>query len=191
MALAGLQFIDRAEAVHLIASARHRQDPSQPAALYVRGGESRPQRLRHFVSLARHRRLARQGRTRGRALREKTRYFAASPCSLSMKSATSRSSSARGNLFFQLVNACYERGAHDPHPELVASPSGATSSATPVVATALLDRLLHHAVVLQIEWSSYACASTLHLCARTHQDQSQHPDLAYPVHTKTSRKAAQ
>ena len=30
----------------------------------------------------------------------------------------------------------------------------------PVVATALLDRLLHHAVVIQIEGSSYRCAST-------------------------------
>ena len=43
-----------------------------------------------------------------------------------------------GNLFFQLVNARYERGASDT-----------------VVATALLDRLLHHAVVVHIEGASY------------------------------------
>ncbi|EHP83572.1 IstB domain protein ATP-binding protein, partial [Methylorubrum extorquens DSM 13060] len=30
----------------------------------------------------------------------------------------------------------------------------------PVVATALLDRLLHHAVVIQIEGRATACAST-------------------------------
>lgn len=59
-----------------------------------------------------------------------------------------------GNLFFQLVNARYERGAM-----ILTSNRGFAEWGDvfghPVVATALLDRLLHHAVVIQIEGSSY------------------------------------
>lgn len=59
-----------------------------------------------------------------------------------------------GNLFFQLVNARYERGAM-----VLTSNRGFAEwgevFGDPVVATALLDRLLHHAVVVQIEGSSY------------------------------------
>ncbi len=59
-----------------------------------------------------------------------------------------------GNLFFQLVNARYEKGAM-----ILTSNRGFAEwgevFGDPVVATALLDRLLHHAVVVQIEGSSY------------------------------------
>ena len=59
-----------------------------------------------------------------------------------------------GNFFFQLVNARYEKGAM-----ILTSNRGFAEwgdiFGDPVVATALLDRLLHHAVVLQIEGSSY------------------------------------
>lgn len=59
-----------------------------------------------------------------------------------------------GNLFFQLVNARYEKGAM-----IITSNWGFAEwgevSGDPIVATALLDRLLHHAVVIQIEGSSY------------------------------------
>lgn len=59
-----------------------------------------------------------------------------------------------GNLFFQLVNARYERGSM-----ILTSNRGFTEwgevFGDPVVATALLDRLLHHAVVVQIEGASY------------------------------------
>ncbi|MBE7212865.1 MAG: ATP-binding protein [Gluconacetobacter diazotrophicus] len=62
--------------------------------------------------------------------------------------------SGNGNLFFQLVNARYERGAM-----ILTSNRGFAEwgevFGDPVVATALLDRLLHHAVVVQIEGSSY------------------------------------
>jgi DNA replication protein DnaC len=58
------------------------------------------------------------------------------------------------NLFFQLVNARYEKGAM-----ILTSNRGFAEWAEifgdPVVATALLDRLLHHAVVIQIEGASY------------------------------------
>ena len=59
-----------------------------------------------------------------------------------------------GNLFFELVNARYEKGAM-----ILTSNRGfgewGDIFGDFVVATALLDRLLHHAVVIQIEGSSY------------------------------------
>src|SRR5262249_48140522 len=59
-----------------------------------------------------------------------------------------------GNLFFQLVNARYERTAM-----ILTSNRGFAEwgevFGDPVVATALLDRLLHHAVVIQTEGWSY------------------------------------
>ncbi len=58
------------------------------------------------------------------------------------------------NLFFQLVNARYEKGAM-----ILTSSRGFAEwgevFGDPVVATALLDRLLHHAVVVQIVGASY------------------------------------
>lgn len=58
------------------------------------------------------------------------------------------------NLFFQLVNARYEKGAM-----ILTSNRGFAEwgevFGDPVVATALLDRLLHHAIVVQIEGASY------------------------------------
>ncbi len=59
-----------------------------------------------------------------------------------------------GNLFFRLVNARYEKAAM-----ILTSNRGFAEwgdvFGDPVVATALLDRLLHHAVVVHIEGSSY------------------------------------
>ena len=58
------------------------------------------------------------------------------------------------NLFFQLVNHRYEKGAM-----ILTSNRGFAEwgdvFGDPVVATALLDRLLHHAIVVQIEGASY------------------------------------
>ena len=59
-----------------------------------------------------------------------------------------------GNLFFQLVNARYEKGAMILTSNRGFAEWGDVFGDT-VVATALLDRLLHHAVVIQIEGSSY------------------------------------
>lgn len=59
-----------------------------------------------------------------------------------------------GNRFFQLVNARYEKSVI-----FLTSNRGFAEwgevSGDPVVATALLDRWLHHAVVIQIEGASY------------------------------------
>src|ERR687885_1093528 len=75
-----------------------------------------------------------------------------------------------GNLFFQLVAARYERGAM-----ILTSNRGFSEwgevFGDAVVATALLDRLLHHAVVVQIEGSSYrlrAHADLMPVHVRTH-----------------------
>jgi DNA replication protein DnaC len=62
--------------------------------------------------------------------------------------------SGGGNLFFQLVNARYEKGAMILTSNRGFAEWGEVFS-DPVVATALLDRLLHHAVVVQIEGASY------------------------------------
>jgi DNA replication protein DnaC len=74
------------------------------------------------------------------------------------------------NLFFQLVNARYEKGAM-----ILTSNRGFAEwgevFGDPVVATALLDRLLHHAVVVQIEGASYRL--------RRHKD-------LIPEHTRTN-----
>lgn len=62
--------------------------------------------------------------------------------------------SSGGNLFFQLVNACYKRCAM-----IMTGNRGfgewADIFGDAVVASALLDRLLHHAVVVPIEGNSY------------------------------------
>lgn len=63
------------------------------------------------------------------------------------------------NLFFQLVNARYEKGAM-----ILTSNRGFAEwgevFGDPVVATALLDRLLHHAVVIQFGAPATACVNT-------------------------------
>lgn len=78
------------------------------------------------------------------------------------------------NLFFQLVNARYEKGAM-----ILTSNRGFAEwgdvFGDPVVATALLDRLLHHAVVVQIEGASYRLRG--------------HTDLI-PEHTRTNAPIA-
>lgn len=81
-----------------------------------------------------------------------------------------------GNLFFQLISACYERCAVILTSNRTFGEWGEVFGDS-VVAAALLDRLLHHAIVVQIERSSYRlpkhadllldhCATVHHLCTR-------------------------
>ena len=71
-----------------------------------------------------------------------------------MRSVTCQSSPAAATYSLQLVNACYERGAM-----ILTSNRGFAEWGDlfghPVVAAALLDRLLYHAIVIQIEGASY------------------------------------
>jgi DNA replication protein DnaC len=80
------------------------------------------------------------------------------------------------NLFFQLVNARYERGAM-----ILTSNRGfgewAEIFGDAVVATALLDRLLHHAVVIQIEGSSYRLRQHAELVPETLRNRAVSPAI--------------
>lgn len=88
------------------------------------------------------------------ALREKIRYFCRFALLIVDEIGHLPVIPGDGNLFFQLVNARYEKGAM-----ILTSNRGFAEwgeiFGVSVVATALLDRLLHHAVVFQIEGSSY------------------------------------
>ena len=88
------------------------------------------------------------------ALRDRIRYFCRFALLIVDEIGYLPVISGGGNLFFQLVNARYEKGAM-----ILTSNRGFAEwgeiFGDPVVATALLDRLLHHAVVIQIEGSSY------------------------------------
>jgi hypothetical protein len=88
-------------------------------------------------------------------LREKVEWSGTVPSSPSRQNKRyARFRCGGGNLFFQLVNARYEKGSM-----ILTSNRGFAEwgeiFGSPVVATALLDRLLHHAIVVQIEGSSY------------------------------------
>ena len=91
---------------------------------------------------------------RGGTLREKIRFFCRFSLLIVDEIGYLPVIDGGGNLFFQLVNARYEKGAM-----ILTSNRGFAEwgeiFADSVVATALLDRLLHHAVVFQIEGSSY------------------------------------
>jgi DNA replication protein DnaC len=91
---------------------------------------------------------------REQALRERVRYLSRHSLLIVDEIGYLPVAGSGGNLFFQLVNACYERTAM-----ILTSNRGfgewGEIFGDAVVATALLDRLLHHAVVVSIEGSSY------------------------------------
>lgn len=91
---------------------------------------------------------------REQVLRERVRYLSRHSLLIVDEIGYLPIGSGGGNLFFQLVNACYERTAM-----ILTSNRGFAEwgeiFGDAVVATALLDRLLHHAIVIPIEGSSY------------------------------------
>jgi DNA replication protein DnaC len=150
LALAQLDFIDRHEVVHLIG-----QSGTGKSHLAIALGVEavRAGRSVYFSPLAdiidNLARADREGR-----LRERIRYLCRAQLLIIDEIGYLSVGASAGNLFFQLVNARYERGAM-----ILTSNRGFAEwgevFGDPVVATALLDRLLHHAVVVQIEGSSY------------------------------------
>ena len=150
MALAGLDFIDRHEVVHLIG-----QSGTGKSHLAIALGVEaiRAGRSVYFSPLADILDSLAKADREGR-LRERIRYLCRSQLLIIDEIGYLTVGSTAGNLFFQLVNARYERGAM-----ILTSNRGFSEwgevFGDPVVATALLDRLLHHAVVVQIEGSSY------------------------------------
>src|SRR6202049_254918 len=150
MALAELQFIDRAEALHLIGPPGTGKSHLSLAlgVEAVKAGRSV-----YFGSLADIVGALAKAEREG-SLRQKIRFYGRFALLIVDEIGYLPVIPGGGNLFFQLVNARYERGAM-----ILTSNRGFAEwgevFGDPVVATALLDRLLHHAVVVQIEGSSY------------------------------------
>ena len=150
MALAELKFIDRAEVVHLLGPPGTGKSHLATALAVeaVKAGRSVVfSTLADLIgSLAK---AERDG-----TLRERIRYLARASLLVVDEIGYLPVTPGGGNLFFQLVAARYEKGAM-----ILTSNRGFAEwgevFGDPVVATALLDRLLHHAVVIQIEGSSY------------------------------------
>ena len=150
LALAGLQVIDRAEAVHLIGP----PGTGKTHLSLALGVEAvKAGRSVYFSSLADIVASLAKAERDG-ALRDRIRYFCRFSLLIVDEIGYLPVTPGGGNLFFQLVNARYEKGAM-----ILTSNRGFAEwgeiFGEPVVATALLDRLLHHAVVIQIEGSSY------------------------------------
>jgi DNA replication protein DnaC len=150
MALAGLDFINRAEVIHLLGPPGTGKSHLATAFAVeaARAGKSV-----YFIPLADLVAILAKAEREG-ILREKIRFLCR--CSLLVVDEIGYLpvTPGGGSLFFQLVNARYERGAM-----ILTSNRGFAEwgdvFGDPAVATALLDRLLHHAVVVQIEGSSY------------------------------------
>jgi DNA replication protein DnaC len=150
MALAGLDFIARAEVVHLLGPPGTRKSHLATALAVeaVRAGK-----LVYFIPLADLVAQLAKAEREG-TLRERIRFLSRASLLVVDEIGYLPVTPGGGNLFFQLVNARYEKGAM-----ILTSNRGFAEwgdiFGSPVVATALLDHLLHHAVVVQIEGSSY------------------------------------
>jgi DNA replication protein DnaC len=150
MALAELGFVDRHEVVHLLGP----PGTGKSHLAIALGVEAvRAGRSVYFTTLAELVGALAKAERESR-LRERLRFFCRPSLLIVDEIGYLPVASGGGNLFFQLVNARYERGAM-----ILTSNRGFAEWSEvfgdPVVATALLDRLLHHAVVVQVEGSSY------------------------------------
>jgi len=150
MTLAQLGFIERAEVVHFLGppgtGKSHLATALGVAA--VKAGKSV-----YRCSLAELIEGLSKAEREGRLV-EKIRFYARSSLLIVDEIGYLPITTGGANLFFQLVNARYEKGAM-----ILTSNRGFAEwgevFGDPVVATALLDRLLHHAIVVQIEGASY------------------------------------
>ena len=150
MALAELKFIDRAEVLHLVGPPGTGKSHLSVAlgVEAIKAGRSV-----YFTTLADLVGVLAKAEREG-SLREKIRFLCRFALLIVDEIGYLPVTPGGGNLFFQLVNARYEKGAM-----ILTSNRGFAEwgevFGDPVVATALLDRLLHHAIVIQIEGSSY------------------------------------
>jgi len=150
LALAELKFIEHSEVVHFIGPPGTGKSHLSVAlgVEAVKAGRSV-----HFLTLADLVGALAKAEREG-TLREKIRFYCRFALLIVDEIGYLPVVPGGGNLFFQLVNARYERGAM-----ILTSNRGFAEwgevFGDPVVATALLDRLLHHAVVVQVEGASY------------------------------------
>lgn len=150
LALAQLAFIERNEVVHLLGP----PGTGKSHLAIALGVEAvRAGRSVYFSPLAdivgSLARAEREG-----TLRERIRFLCRASLLIVDEIGYLPVSASNGNLFFQLVNARYERGA------MILTSNRSFGEwdqvfGDGVVAAALLDRLLHHATVVHIEGSSY------------------------------------
>jgi len=156
-ALAQLDFIRRAEVVHFLGppgTGKSHLATALGVAAVKAGMQVYRATLAELVEVLA--KAERQGQ-----LAEKIRFYARSSLLIVDEIGYLPITQGGANLFFQLVNARYEKGAM-----ILTSNRGFAEwgdvFGDPVVATALLDRLLHHAVVVQIEaqaaWRKRFCA---------------------------------
>lgn len=150
MALAGLGFVDRCETLHFLGPPGTGKSHLSIAlgVEAVKAGRSV-----YFATLADLIGALAKAEREG-VLREKIRFYRRFALLIVDEIGYLPVTPGGGNLFFQLVNARYERGSM-----ILTSNRGFAEwgevFGNPVVATALLDRLLHHASVVQIEGASY------------------------------------
>ena len=150
MALAELKFIDRTEVLHLVGP----PGTGKSHLSLALGVEAiKAGRSVYFTTLADLVGALAKAEREG-IFRERIRFFCRFALLIVDEIGYLPVIPGGGNLFFQLVNARYEKGAM-----ILTSNRGFAEwgevFGDPVVATALLDRLLHHAIVVQIEGSSY------------------------------------
>ena len=150
LALAELQFVERREVVHFLGP----PGTGKSHLAVALGVEAiKAGRSVYFTTLADIVGALAKAEREGQ-LRERIRWFCRAALLIVDEIGYLPVAHGGGNLFFQLVNARYEKGAM-----ILTSNRGFAEwgevFGDPVVATALLDRLLHHAVVVQIEGSSY------------------------------------